>query len=195
MSVGGNFMKKMAVYCGASLGNKTIYQEQTKELGQWMSQNGYDLVYGGGNVGLMGILADTVIEKGGKVIGIMPSFLLERELAHQHITEMHEVRDMHERKRKMIDLADCYLALPGGPGTLEEISEVVSWGRVGEHQNPCIFFNVDGYYDLLADFFDKMVADGFLTQTDREKVFFSDSLEEIQQFIDTYTPPTVRKYK
>lgn len=195
MSVGGNFMKKMAVYCGASLGNKTIYQEQTKELGQWMSQNGYDLVYGGGNVGLMGILADTVIEKGGKVIGIMPSFLLERELAHQHITEMHEVRDMHERKRKMIDLADCYLALPGGPGTLEEISEVVSWGRVGEHQNPCIFFNVDGYYDLLADFFDKMVADGFLTQTDREKVFFSDSLEEIQQFIDTYTPPTIRKYK
>ncbi|MGM0218619.1 TIGR00730 family Rossman fold protein [Enterococcus sp. AZ126] len=188
-------MKKMAVYCGASLGNKTIYQEQTKELGQWMSQNGYDLVYGGGNVGLMGILADTVIEKGGKVIGIMPSFLLERELAHQHITEMHEVRDMHERKRKMIDLADCYLALPGGPGTLEEISEVVSWGRVGEHQNPCIFFNVDGYYDLLADFFDKMVADGFLTQTDREKVFFSNSLEEIQQFIDTYTPPTIRKYK
>lgn len=195
MSIGGNFMKKMAVYCGASLGNKTIYQEQTKELGQWMSQNGYDLVYGGGNVGLMGILADTVIEKGGKVIGIMPSFLLERELAHQHITEMHEVRDMHERKRKMIDLADCYLALPGGPGTLEEISEVVSWGRVGEHQNPCIFFNVDGYYDLLADFFDKMAADGFLTQTDREKIFFSDSLEEIQQFIDTYTPPTVRKYK
>lgn len=195
MSVGGNFMKKIAVYCGASLGNKTIYQEQTKELGQWMSQNSYDLVYGGGNVGLMGILADTVIEKGRKVIGIMPSFLLERELAHQHITEMHEVRDMHERKRKMIDLADCYLALPGGPGTLEEISEVVSWGRVGEHQNPCIFFNVDGYYDLLEDFFDKMVTDGFLTQTDREKVFFSDSLEEIQQFIDTYTPPTIRKYK
>ncbi|MBO0474572.1 hypothetical protein IGL98_000538 [Enterococcus sp. DIV0840] len=188
-------MKKMAVYCGASLGNKAIYKEQTKELGQWMSQNDYDLVYGGGNVGLMGILADTVIENGGKAIGVMPTFLLERELAHQNITEMHIVSDMHERKRKMIDLADCYLALPGGPGTLEEISEVVSWGRVGEHQNPCIFFNVDGYYDLLADFFDKMVLDGFLTKEDRSKIFFSDSLDEIQQFIDAFIPPAVRQYK
>ncbi|EOH98267.1 decarboxylase [Enterococcus haemoperoxidus ATCC BAA-382] len=188
-------MKKMAVYCGASVGNKAIYQEQTKKLGQWMHDNEYDLVYGGGNVGLMGSLADTVIENGGKAIGVMPTFLLERELAHQNITEMHIVNDMHERKRKMIDLADCYLALPGGPGTLEEISEVVSWGRVGEHQNPCIFFNVDGYYDLLAEFFDKMVADGFLTKEDRDKIFFSDDLAEIQQFIEAFTPPAIRQYK
>ncbi|WP_207696483.1 hypothetical protein DOK67_0001404 [Enterococcus sp. DIV0212c] len=188
-------MKKIAVYCGASVGNKSIYQERTKELGQWMSNNQYDLVYGGGNVGLMGILADTVIENSGKAIGVMPTFLLDRELAHQGITEMHIINDMHERKRKMIDLADCYLALPGGPGTLEEISEVVSWGRVGEHQNPCIFFNVDGYYDLLAEFFDKMVADGFLTKEDRAKIYFSDSLDEIQQFIDTFIPPTIRQYK
>ncbi|WP_086315381.1 hypothetical protein A5821_002865 [Enterococcus sp. 7F3_DIV0205] len=186
---------KMAVYCGASEGNKTIYQEQTKELGHWMSNNAYDLVYGGGNVGLMGILADTVIANGGQAIGVMPTFLLERELAHQNITEMHIVNDMHERKRKMIDLADCYLALPGGPGTLEEISEVVSWGRVGEHQNPCIFFNVNGYYDLLANFFDNMVGEGFLTEADREKIFFSDDLEQIQQFISEYTPPEIRSYK
>lgn len=143
----------MAVYCGASTGNSVLYQARTEELGRWMSNNGYDLVFGGGKVGLMGILADTVIENGGKAIGVMPTFLMERELAYQAITEMHIVSDMHERKRKMIDLADCYLALPGGPGTLEEISEVVSWGRVGEHQNPCVFFNVDGYYDLLAAFF------------------------------------------
>ncbi|ALS01933.1 lysine decarboxylase [Enterococcus silesiacus] len=187
-------MKKMAVYCGASVGNKAIYQEQTKELGQWMSNNQYDLVYGGGNVGLMGILADTLIENGGKAIGVMPTFLMERELAHQAITEMHIVSDMHERKRKMIDLADCYLALPGGPGTLEEISEVVSWGRVGEHQNPCVFFNVDGYYDLLAEFFDKMVLEGFLTKKDREKIFFSDSLEAISSFINNYDPPKIREY-
>ncbi|WP_179190440.1 TIGR00730 family Rossman fold protein [Candidatus Enterococcus mansonii] len=183
----------MAVYCGASVGNKAIYQEKTKELGQWLSANGYDLVYGGGNVGLMGILADTVIENGRKVIGVMPKFLLDRELAYEGI-KMYIVNDMHERKRKMIDLADCYLALPGGPGTLEEISEVVSWGRIGEHQNPCVFFNVDGYYNLLADFFDKMVTDGFLTKEDREKIFFSDSLEEIKEFIDTFTPPTIRQY-
>lgn len=188
-------MKKMAVYCGASVGTKPIYQERTKELGEWMGTHKYDLVYGGGNVGLMGVLADTVLANGGKAIGVMPTFLLERELAHQHITEMHIVNDMHERKRKMIDLADCYIALPGGPGTLEEISEVVSWGRVGEHQNPCIFFNVDGYYDLLADFFDKMVETGFLTAADRSKIFFSDDLKEIQQFITSYTPPKIRSYK
>lgn len=188
-------MKKMAVYCGASTGNNVMYQERTEELGQWMNNNEYELVFGGGKVGLMGILADTIIENGGKAIGVMPTFLMERELAHQAITEMHIVSDMHERKRKMIDLADCYLALPGGPGTLEEISEVVSWGRVGEHQNPCIFFNVAGYYDLLADFFDKMVMDGFLTKEDRAKIFFSDSLDEIKLFIDTFTPPEIRQYK
>ncbi|MEI5989950.1 hypothetical protein A5881_001443 [Enterococcus termitis] len=188
-------MKKMAVYCGASTGNNVIYQERTEELGQWMSNNEYELVFGGGKVGLMGILADTIIENGGKAIGVMPTFLMERELAHQAIAEMHIVNDMHERKRKMIDLADCYLALPGGPGTLEEISEVVSWGRIGEHQNPCIFFNVAGYYDLLADFFDKMVMDGFLTKEDRAKIFFSEDLDQIQQFIEKYTPPEIRSYK
>lgn len=188
-------MKKMAVYCGASTGNAPVYQEAAKRLGQWMRDNDYDLVYGGGNVGLMGILADTMISVGGKAIGVMPTFLLERELAHEGITEMHIVHDMHERKRKMIDLADCYLALPGGPGTLEEISEVVSWGRVGEHQNPCIFFNINGYYDLLAEFFDKMVETGFLTKEDRSKIYFSDSLADIKTFIGAYTPPTVREYK
>lgn len=102
---------------------------------------------------------------------------------------------MHERKRKMIDLADAYIALPGGPGTLEEISEVISWGRVGEHQNPCIFYNVDGFYSLLADFFDQMVTTGFLTKEDRDKFLFSDSLTEIKEFIDSFEAPQVRSYK
>jgi uncharacterized protein (TIGR00730 family) len=188
-------MKRMAVYCGANAGNSTCYQQQTKELGEWMSASDYELVYGGGNVGLMGLLADTVIEMGGSAIGVMPTFLVEREIAHQGLTEMHIVNDMHERKRKMIDLADCYLALPGGPGTLEEITEVVSWGRVGEHRNPCVFFNVNGYYDLLASFFDQMVTEGFLTTEDRQKIFFSADLEEIGQFIENYTPPVIRSYK
>ncbi|WP_348921698.1 TIGR00730 family Rossman fold protein [Enterococcus rotai] len=188
-------MKRMAVYCGASAGNRSVYEERTKELGRWMSKHDYGLVYGGGNVGLMGTLADTIIENGGKAIGVMPSFLIDRELAHQGITEMHIVTDMHERKRKMIDLADCYLALPEGPGTLEEITEVVSWGRVGEHQNPCVFFNVEGYYDLLADFFDKMVSEEFLSSADREKIFFSDDINQIKTFIDKYTPPEIRSYK
>lgn len=185
----------MAVYCGASTGKESIYQECAKELGRWLVENHYDLVFGGGNVGLMGIVADTVLENGGEAIGVMPTFLIEREIAHDGITEMHVVKDMHERKRKMIDLADCYLALPGGPGTLEEISEVVSWGRVGEHSNPCIFFNVNGYYDLMAQFFDKMVAEGFLSESDRSKICIAESLEEIQTFIETFEASSPVDYK
>ncbi|MFC3633115.1 TIGR00730 family Rossman fold protein [Enterococcus rivorum] len=185
----------MAVYCGASTGKNIIYQECAKELGSWMVANQYDLVFGGGNVGLMGIVADTVLEQGGKAIGVMPTFLIEREIAHEGITEMHVVKNMHERKRMMIDLADCYLALPGGPGTLEEISEVVSWGRVGEHPNPCIFFNVNGYYDLMAQFFDKMVVEGFLSKQDRSKICIAGTLEEIQTFIEAFEVAKPVEYK
>lgn len=192
---GGKKLKKMAVYCGASKGNNPIYEECAKKLGLWLVENKCTLVYGGGKSGLMGTIADTVIENGGEVIGVMPTFLMERELAHQQLSEMHIVADMHERKRKMIDLADSYLALPGGPGTLEEITEVISWGRIGEHKNPCIFFNIEGYYDRVAAFFDQMVSEGFLSKEDRGKILFSDSLNEIKQFVDTYIPPEVRKYK
>lgn len=195
MDVGGILMKKMAVYCGASAGNNPIYAEKAKELGQWMVENDYHLVYGGGKVGLMGIVADTVLSGGNQAIGVMPTFLVEREISHKELTELYTVKNMHERKKKMIDLADVYLALPGGPGTLEEISEVVSWGRVGEHKNPCIFYNVDGYYDLLADFFNKMVETGFLTEKDREYIFFGDTLEEISQYLSCFKAPDIRIYE
>ena len=188
-------MKKIAIYCGASTGNKYTYQEKTKELGQWMVKNHYGLVYGGGAVGLMGVIADTLINNNGHTIGVMPTFLSERELSHHGLDELIIVQDMHERKRKMIDLADVFIALPGGPGTLEEISEVISWGRIGEHQNPCIFYNVDGYYDTLANFFDQMVKTNFLTLEDRQKILFSNSLDEIEQFIINYKAPIIRTYK
>ena len=125
----------------------------------------------------------------------MPTFLSKRELAHHGLDELIIVQDMHERKRKMIDLADVFIALPGGPGTLEEISEVISWGRIGEHQNPCIFYNVDGYYDTLAEFFDQMVKTNFLTLEDRQKILFSNSLDDIEQFIINYKAPIIRTYK
>ncbi|MGX7024551.1 LOG family protein [Vagococcus hydrophili] len=188
-------MKKIAIYCGASTGKDSIYEEHTKKIGQWMLANHYDLVYGGGAVGLMGIIADTIIEGKGKTIGVMPTFLADRELSHNGLDELIIVEDMHERKKKMIDLSDAYIALPGGPGTLEEISEVISWGRIGEHQNPCIFYNVNGYYNLLAAFFDTMIENQFLTQTDRDKILFSDSLDEIKHFIENYEPPVIRQYR
>ncbi len=188
-------MKKIAIYCGASTGNKLIYQEKTEELGLWMVKNNYGLIFGGGAAGLMGIISNTIISNNGSTIGVMPTFLVERELAHQQLDKLIIVKDMHERKKKMIDLADIFIALPGGPGTLEEISEVVSWGRIGEHQNPCIFYNIDGYYDILATFFDQMVETNFLSSEDRQKILFSASLNEIEDFINHYTAPPIRSYK
>ena len=188
-------MKKIAIYCGASLGNQSVYQEKTTHLAHWMLQNQFGLVYGGGAVGLMGVIADTIIDGGGVTIGVMPHFLEQRELAHRHLDKLILVDDMHQRKKKMIDLSDAFIALPGGPGTLEEISEVVSWGRIGQHQNPCIFYNVDGFYNPLMTFFDSMVNSGFLTQSDRDHILFSDSLEEIKVFIDHFEAPSIREYK
>ncbi|CCV63906.1 conserved hypothetical protein [Alteracholeplasma palmae J233] len=184
----------IVIYCGASLGNDSIYEKETRKIGKWISSNQYKLVYGGGKAGLMGVIADTVLENGGKVIGVMPKFLIEREIMHKGLTENFETNTMTERKNKMIELGDIYIALPGGPGTLEEISEVVSWARIGQNNNPCIFWNVDGYYNDLKSFYLTMVEKGFLTQSDFDKILFTNSIDELENFVKTYEPPTVRKY-
>lgn len=184
----------ITVYCGAAIGHNPQHKAATIALGKWIAQSGYKLVYGGGKAGLMGVIADTVLENGGEVIGVMPGFLRERELAHPHLTQLIEVSSMPERKLKMIELGNAYIALPGGPGTLEEISEVVSWARIGKNANPCIFFNSDNYYQPLQAFFMHMVQSGYLTQTDYEKILFSDNLDEMEKFIANYQPPTLRQY-
>lgn len=188
-------MKRIAVYCGASMGNSPVYQDLAKQLGEWLISQKIGLVYGGGDVGLMGHIADTVLAAEGEVIGVMPTFLVKREIAHPKLTELIIVNDMHERKKKMMDLADAYIALPGGPGTLEEIVEAISWARVGEHGNPCVLLSVNGYYELLAAFFDKMVTEGFLTQEDRERILITESLEEMKGFFDNHTVAEIRKYE
>ncbi|EUJ22470.1 NA recombination-mediator protein A superfamily protein [Listeria grandensis FSL F6-0971] len=188
-------MNYIAVFCGASMGNSPIYQEATIALGKWIAENHDGLVYGGGKVGLMGVLADQVLASGAEVIGVIPEALKNREMAHERLTELHVVANMHERKAQMIASANVYIAMPGGPGTLEEITEVISWGRIGEHTNPCILYNVNGYYDLLGKFYDKMVEEGFLTPADRDKILISESLDEIDQFIASYVPPMIRTYK
>ncbi|OME82772.1 LOG family protein [Paenibacillus pabuli] len=187
-------MKRIAVYCGASKGNNAIYEEAAVQIGNWIVDQKHELVYGGGKAGLMGVLADTVIQRSGIVTGVIPTFLQARELAHEQLNKIIIVSNMHERKAKMIELADCYIAIPGGPGTLEEITEVISWGRIGQHVNPCIFYNVNGYYDLIGQFYEKMVEEGFLTKTDRQKILVTDSLDEINTFISTYVPPDIRQY-
>ncbi|MDO4432157.1 MAG: TIGR00730 family Rossman fold protein [Aerococcaceae bacterium] len=179
----------ITIYCGASFGNDECYATAARKIGQWIADNGHSLVYGGSKVGLMGIVADTVLANGAEAIGVMPAFLQEKELAHESLSQLHIVDDMSQRKRKMIELGDVYMALPGGPGTLEEISEVISWSRIGQNANPCILFNENGYYDCLQAQFQRMVDNGFLTQDDYGKILFSSDLEVIQAFIERYEPP------
>ncbi len=185
----------ITVYCGASVGNNDIYRKYAYEFGKWIAKRNDTLVYGAGNIGLMGVIADSVLQNGGDVIGVIPTFLIERELAHDKLTQTIVVDTMSERKLKMIELGDCYIALPGGPGTLEEIAEVISWARLGQNKNPCILFNVNGYYDYLKNYFDNMVLEGFLSKEDRSSVLFTDSFDEIDKFIKDYIPPVFRVYK
>ena len=177
---------KITVFCGANNGKSELYIKNATELGEWIADNNHTLVYGGGKIGLMGVIADTVLENRGEVIGIMPQFLVDREISHTGITEFIIVDDMSDRKTKLVDFGDVFIALPGGPGTLEEISQVISWVRVGKKDAPCILMNVDGYYDFLEQYFDKMVAEGFLTIEDRKNTLFTDNIEEMERFIFNY---------
>ena len=177
---------KITVFCGANNGKSELYIKNATELGEWIADNNHTLVYGGGKIGLMGVIADTVLENRGEVIGIMPQFLVDREISHTGITEFIIVDDMSARKAKLVDLGDVFIALPGGPGTLEEISQAISWVRVGKKDAPCILMNVDGYYDFLERYFDKMVEEGFLTKEDRKNTLFTDNIEEMERFIFNY---------
>lgn len=185
----------IAVYCGASIGNSEEYKLITQQLGKWIGMNKFTLIYGGGNAGLMGVIADAVLEEGQDVIGVMPEFLVQRELAKDGLTSLRIVSNMHERKKLMIDLADVYIALPGGPGTIEEISEVISWGRIGQHTNPCILINHHGFFDPLKEQYQRMIDEGFLSKKDFDTILFANSLDELKPFIDNYSPPEIRKYK
>ena len=177
---------RITVFCGANNGKSELYIKNATELGEWIADNNHTLVYGGGKIGLMGVIADTVLENRGEVIGIMPQFLVDRKISHTGITEFIIAYDMSDRKTKLVDFGDVFIALPGGPGTLEEISQVISWVRVGKKDAPCILMNINGYYDFLEQYFDKMVAEGFLTKEDRKNTLFTDNIEEMERFIFNY---------
>ncbi|RRD39319.1 TIGR00730 family Rossman fold protein [Leptotrichia sp. OH3620_COT-345] len=176
----------ITVYCGANSGNSEIYKKSAENFGNWIVKNNYSLIYGGGKSGLMGIIADIVLKGGCKAVGVMPVFLKEKEAAHQSLTEFITVNTMTERKKIMIERGEVYVALPGGPGTLEEISEVISWAKIGQNIKPCILFNINGYYDNLKNMYDTMVVEGFLTEEDRKKILFSYDFDEIEKFISEY---------
>lgn len=180
---------KVTVYCGAHAGKNERYRSAAIKVGEWIAHNHHTLVYGGSAAGLMGTVADTVLEAGGKAIGVMPKFLTVREPVHPTLTELLYVEDMSERKKKMAALGDAFIALPGGAGTLEEITEVISWSRIGRNNSPCILWNENEYYAPLQAMYDRMVAEGFLSAADRSKILFSNDFQEIERFIMDYEPP------
>ena len=164
----------ICVFCGASAGNNPAYVEAAKALGQAMAERGLGLVYGAGNVGLMGELADAVLTEGGRAVGVIPHKLVDRELAHHELAKLYVVSTMHERKAKMHELSDGYIALPGGIGTMEEFFEAVTWRQLGYHDKPIALFNVGGFYDGIDGFFTTMQRHGFL-HSDHRDLFFMET--------------------
>ena len=163
-------MNAVCVYCGSSYGAKPAYAEATRQLAVALAERNLRVVYGGASAGLMGLLADTVLEHGGEVAGVIPRVLVDREVAHRGLTELHVVESMHERKAKMAELSDGFVALPGGIGTLEELIEVYTWSYLGIHSKPLGLVNTDGYYDGLTAFLDHSVTEGFLRPQTRESL-------------------------
>ncbi len=167
-------IQDICVFCGSSKGNDPIHAEAAQALGQAMARRGLGLVYGAGNIGLMGVLADAVLAGGGRAVGVIPEKLVDRELAHDGLNELLVVETMHERKAKMHELSDSYISLPGGIGTMEEFFEAVTWRQLDYHAKPIALLNVDGFYDGIEKFFDTMISTGFLRPKHSE-LFFSET--------------------
>jgi len=161
-------LRRLCVFCGANDGNEPVYRQTARSIGRMLGERDVELVYGGGNVGLMGTLATACLEAGGRVIGVIPQMLVAREVAHGGLTELRVVNSMHERKALMADLADAFLTLPGGFGTWEEFFEVLTWSQLGIQRKPCSLLNVNGYYDPLLTMVDNAVQAGFLRRGYRE---------------------------
>ena len=172
-------IRRIAVFCGSSRGTERIFEEQAYELGKTLDVQNIELVYGGANVGLMGTVANGVMENGGKAIGVLPAFLKKVEIANLNLTELVMVDTMHQRKAKMNELSDGVIALPGGFGTLEEFFEMLTWAQLGLHRKPVALLNVDGFYDALLALVDTMVDRGFLRKENREMLLVSDNIEDL----------------
>jgi uncharacterized protein (TIGR00730 family) len=187
-------MRRICVYCGSSPGRTAAYAEVAKELARVLVRHEIELVYGGSDKGVMGVLANAALERGGKVHGVIPQILMDKEIAHQGLTELHVVASMHARKTMMAALSDGFIALPGGYGTLEELIEIITWGQLRFHDKPCGLLNVAGYFDHLLAWFDHASAEGFLRRENRNMLLVdADPVGLIQQF-ERYTAPHVEKW-
>ncbi|RAK56525.1 TIGR00730 family Rossman fold protein [Phenylobacterium deserti] len=182
-------MNSICIYCGSAAGTDPAFLEEAVTAGTLIARQGLTLVYGGGRVGLMGAVADAALAAGGKVVGVMPEDLVNQEIGHTGLSELHVVSSMHERKWKMAELSDGFLCLPGGPGTFEEIFEQWTWALLGFHNKPCGFVNVNGYYEPLRAAIDNMVEKGFLAKPYGDMLIYENSTEAAIERFRAYTPP------
>ena len=179
----------IALYCGSRAGNHPIYREKAIHLARGIAEQNVGIVYGGASIGLMGQVADTVIEYGGEVVGVIPEFMLDYEIAHNTLTELHIVQNMHERKAMMAERANAFVALPGGFGTFEEILEIATWAQLNQHQKPMMLYNVNGFYDHMIAQLDHAVAEGFLPPQHRAKLIVCNHSDQIFNAIKNLNNP------
>ncbi|WP_455685323.1 LOG family protein [Xenorhabdus szentirmaii] len=187
-------IKSIAVYCGSSLGVSEIYKESAVFFANELVKRDITLIYGGASVGIMGTVADTVLQAGGKAIGVIPTLLEEREISHKHLSELHVVETMHQRKSKMIELADGFVALPGGFGTLEEFSEVFTWSMIGLNSKPCGILNINRFYDPLISMIDKMADEQFLQEKYRNMAIVEQDPGLLLDRFNDYKVPSIKTY-
>lgn len=176
----------VCVFCGSGVGNREEYAEAARGLGAEIARRGLRLVFGGGRVGLMGLVADAALEAGGEAVGVMPESLLEKEIGHQRLTELRVVSSMHERKRVMAELSDAFVALPGGYGTFEEFFETLTWAQLGLHEKPCGLLDVAGYYGYLISLLDHAVGEGFVNPNHRSLVLLEDNPKKMLDRLEGY---------
>ena len=187
-------MKRVAVFCGSSTGNEPVYIESGKVIGKYLAKNNIELVYGGGKVGMMGIIADTVLENGGRVTGVIPSILKVKEVMHPGVQEMIVTKTMHKRKQIMYDLSDGFIALPGGYGTLDELFETITWSQLVLHQKPVAILNVAGFFDPLLEMIDKMVEKGFIAKINREIIIVDSDVASLFEKMRAFVPTMEGKH-
>jgi uncharacterized protein (TIGR00730 family) len=187
-------MKRLCVFAGSNSGTRAEYVTAARDLGRVLAQRKMGLVYGGARVGLMGALADEALAGGSHVIGVMPEALVAKEVAHRGLTELRVVRSMHERKAMMADLADGFVALPGGWGTVEEFFEILTWGQLGFHRKPAGLLNVEGYFDRLLSFVDHGVDEGFVRREQRSMISVAGTAGELLEVLEAYQAPVVEKW-
>jgi uncharacterized protein (TIGR00730 family) len=182
-------MRSVCVFCGSNLGKRPVYAEAARRLGAAVATRGLELVFGGGHIGLMGVAADAALAAGGRVVGVIPRALVDRELAHTGLTELHAVESMHQRKALMADRSDAFLALAGGYGTCEETFEVLTWAQLHIHEKPVGLLNTAGFFDGLLAWLDHAVAEGFLRASHRDLLLVADEPEELLDRLAAWRPP------